>query len=191
MQRALVPHAEEIEEAGVQRIRIAELPDSFEELLADNSALTPEERARLARQRPRLVEWSAELGALGIPDSLDHADLHDGQVFHPEPGRYTFFDWGDAVVSHPFCSLWVAARRAGDRYGAEVLPRLRDAYLEPWTGAGRTTAELRRAVRLAWRFGALGRARAWGRLFPGAADCVATAAQSARTLLELLEDPPL
>ncbi|MFG2881249.1 aminoglycoside phosphotransferase family protein [Streptomyces sp. NPDC048297] len=191
MQRALVPHAEEIGKAGVPRIRTPELPYSFDELLADSSALAPEERASLARLRPRLVEWSAELAALGIPDSLDHADLHDGQVFNPEPGRYTFFDWGDAVLSHPFCSLWVPARRARERYGAEVLPRLRDAYLEPWTGAGRTAAQLRRAVRLAWRFGALGRARAWGRLFPGAAGCVPAAAESARTLLELLDDPPL
>ncbi|MGW0996885.1 aminoglycoside phosphotransferase family protein [Streptomyces sp. NPDC002523] len=191
MQRALVPHAEEIGKAGVPRIRTPELPESFDELLAANPVLTPAEHATLARLRPRLVEWSAELAALGIPDSLDHADLHDGQLFNPEPGRYTFFDWGDAVVSHPFCSLWVPVRRACDQYGADVLPRLRDAYLEPWTGAGRTTAELRRAVRLAWRFGAMGRVRAWGRLFPGAADCVPAAAESARTLLELFEDPPL
>ncbi|WP_420711592.1 hypothetical protein [Streptomyces sp. NRRL F-4489] len=46
--------------------------------------------------------------------------------------------------------------------------RLRDAYPEPWTGHGRTVAELRRGLSLAWRLGALGRACSWGRLFPGA-----------------------
>jgi hypothetical protein len=191
MQRALIPHAEEIEKLGVTRVRTLELPDAFDELLAASPALDTDERARLGRLRPQLVDWCAELAALGIPDSLDHADLHDGQLFNPEPGRFTFFDWGDAVVSHPFCSLWVPARRAGERYGADVLPRLRDAYLEPWTGAGRSAAELRRGVRLAWRFGALGRVRAWGRLFPGAAASVPAATESARTLLELLEDPPV
>ncbi|MZE67777.1 aminoglycoside phosphotransferase family protein, partial [Streptomyces sp. SID5789] len=71
-----------------------------------------------------------------------------------------------------------------------VLPRLRDAYLEPWTGAGRSTADLRRAVSLAWRLSALGRAAAYGRLFPTASGAATTDA-AARCLLELLDDPPL
>ncbi|MFG2123439.1 phosphotransferase [Streptomyces sp. NPDC048710] len=191
MQRALVPHARAIERLGVPSARTAELPEIFDRLLAENTALRSDERARLDALRPRLVDWCAELAASGIADSLDHADLHDGQLFNPEPGRYTFFDWGDAAVSHPFCSLQVTARRACGRYGSDVLPRLRDAYLEPWTGAGRTAAELRGAVRSAWRLSALGRARAWGRLFPTAPGTAPLAAQSARTLLELTEDPPL
>ena len=75
----------------------------------------------------------------------------------------------------------------------DVLPRLRDAYLEPWTGAGRSTAELRRGVSLAWRLSALGRACSWGRLFPAASGAVGAtgAAESARWLLELLADPPV
>ncbi|GHI03907.1 phosphotransferase [Streptomyces cellostaticus] len=190
MQYALVPHTREIERLGVPSARTPKLPEAFDKLLAENAALGPDERARLAALRPRLLDWCTELAALGIPDSLDHSDLHDGQLFNPEPGRYTFFDWGDAAVSHPFCSLRVTARRACDRYGPDVLPRLRDAYLEPWTGAGRTAAELRRAVRLAWRLSALGRARAWGRLFPTAPETPLLAAESAHSLLELFEDPP-
>lgn len=191
MQRALVPHAGEIAELGVQRIRTRELPDSFDELLDGNTALDPDDRARLGALRPRLVDWCAELSDLGVPDSLDHADLHEGQLFNPEPGRFTFFDWGDAVVSHPFCSLRVPARRAGERYGATVLPRLRDAYLEPWTGSGWSAAELRRAVSLAWRLGVLGRARAWGRVFPAVGEAASGATETARSLLELFERPPL
>ncbi|MEU5539818.1 phosphotransferase [Streptomyces sp. NPDC020362] len=191
MQRALVPHAREIVRLGVPSARAPELPEVFDKLLAQNAALRPEERARLEALRPRLVDWCTELAASGVPDSLDHSDLHDGQLFNPEPGRYTFFDWGDAAVSHPFCSLQVTARRACGRYGPEVLPRLRDAYLEPWTGAGRTAAELRRAVRLAWRLSALGRARAWGGFFPTAPGTALLARESAHSLLELFEEPPL
>ncbi|MEU9991378.1 phosphotransferase [Streptomyces sp. NPDC048045] len=191
MQCALVPHAREIVRLGVPSARPAELPEVFDKLLVDNAALRPDERARLDALRPRLVDWCTELAASGVPDSLDHADLHDGQLFRPEPGRYTFFDWGDASVSHPFCSLHVTARRACERYGPEVLPRLRDAYLEPWTGAGRTAEELRCAVRLAWRLSALGRARAWGGLFPGAPGTALLAGQSARSLMELFEEPLL
>ncbi|MGW0811970.1 phosphotransferase [Streptomyces viridiviolaceus] len=189
MQGALIPYASEIERLGVPSARTTALPDVFDRVVAENSALRADQRGRLAELRPALVDWCAELAALGIADSLDHADLHDGQLFHPRPGRFTFFDWGDAAVSHPFCSLVVPAGRACARYGPAVLPRLRDAYLEPWTGAGRTAAELRRAVSLAWRLGALGRACSWSRLFPSA-DAAGTA-EIAGGLLELLTDPPL
>jgi hypothetical protein len=117
--------------------------------------------------------------------------VHEGQVFVPGPGRFTFFDWGDANVSHPFCSFVVPAGHAVERFGPDVLPRLRDAYLEPWTGDGRTARDLRRALRLAWRLGAIGRAGAWGRLFPGAAHATDLAgdAQAVGSLLRLRDEP--
>ncbi|MFB0617642.1 phosphotransferase [Streptomyces sp. AGS-58] len=190
MQHALVPHAHALERLGVPAARTPGLPEVFERLLAGDRVLGPDDRARLEQFRPRLVDWCAELASLGVADSLDHADLHDGQVFRPAPGRYTFFDWGDAAVSHPFCSLRVTAERARDRYGPHVLPRLLDAYLDPWTGPGRTAAQLRRAAALAWRLSVLSRAAAWGRMFPGASGAGPGAAQSARWLLELLAEPP-
>lgn len=191
LQRSLLPYAGEMEALGVPGARTAALPGVFDRLVAENGALTDAERATLHGLRPRLVRWCEELVALGIADSLDHADVHAKQVLVPAPGRFTFFDWGDANVSHPFCSFLVPAQRAVERYGPEVLPRLRDAYLEPWTGDGHTARDLRRALRPAWRLGALGRARAWGRLFPGAASTTALAGdpQSARSLLQLLDEP--
>ncbi|MFJ4523566.1 aminoglycoside phosphotransferase family protein [Streptomyces sp. NPDC088810] len=190
MQGDLLPHADEIERLGVPAARTRDLPEVFDELLAKNSALTPDERARLEGLRPRLADWCAELASAGVPDTLDHADLHDGQLFRPAPGRFTFFDWGDATVSHPFCSLRVPVERACDRYGPQVLPRLLDAYLEPWTGDGRTATELRRAAELAWRLSALGRAASWGRMFPDASGAEPGAAQGAAWLLALLGEPP-
>ncbi|MFJ5519358.1 aminoglycoside phosphotransferase family protein [Streptomyces griseoluteus] len=186
MQRALVPRVGELGALGVPRLRVSEVPASFDRLRQGNGSLEPEQRARLDALRPRLVDWCAELDAIGVPDSLDHADLHEGQLFHPAPGRFTYFDWGDAIVSHPFASLRVPALRAAERYGPEVLPRLRDAYLDPWTDLGLPAAELRRAAWLAWRLGALGRARAWTRLFPSATE----PANGARSLLETGDAPP-
>ncbi|GGS54215.1 hypothetical protein GCM10010221_61700 [Streptomyces parvus] len=114
-------------------------------------------------------------------------------MFAPVSGRYAFFDWGDALVGHPFCSLLVPARAARERCGPEVLPRLRDAYLEPWTGGGVTAAGLRRAVSLAWRLAALGRAASWGRMFPvpPGGPGVAGDAEGAYWLRELAAAPPL
>ncbi|MFK0252542.1 aminoglycoside phosphotransferase family protein [Streptomyces sp. NPDC090445] len=199
LQRTLTRYASEIEALGVPSARTAALPEVFDRLVGENTALEPAQRAALHALRPRLSDWCAELAGLGIADTLDHSDLHESQLFAPRPGRFTFFDWGDAAVTHPFCSLLVPARAARARYGAEVLPRLRDAYLEPWTGNGATAGELRRAVSLAWRLGAIGRAASWGRVFPEAAGTGAANgtnganghSDSARWLLELLAEPAL
>ncbi|MEU3777589.1 aminoglycoside phosphotransferase family protein [Streptomyces sp. NPDC032472] len=196
MQRALTPYAGRIEALGVPAAHTAALPEVFDRLLDADTVLEPGQRRALHALRPRLADWCAELAGTGIADTLDHSDLHESQLFAPRPDRFTFFDWGDAAVSHPFCSLLVPARAARERYGAGVLPRLRDAYLEPWTGAGATAAELRRAVSLAYRLAALGRACSWGRVFPGPGDDSTGAgstggADSARWLLELLREPAL
>ncbi|MFD8304421.1 aminoglycoside phosphotransferase family protein [Streptomyces sp. NPDC059690] len=193
-QRTLVPHAPAMEALGVPRARTAELTGLFDRLVEANEALTGEERAVLDGLRPRVERWCAELTEAGVGDCLDHSDLHEGQVFHaPERGRFTFFDWGDGLVTHPFCSFLVPARCAMDRHGPGVLPRLRDAYLEPWTADGHSTAELRRALGPAWRLGAIGRACSWGRLFPGAADGtdLAGGTAAAQWLLRVADEPPL
>ncbi|MEV6112919.1 aminoglycoside phosphotransferase family protein [Streptomyces sp. NPDC052109] len=190
MQRALTPHVPDMERLGVPSARTADLPGAFDGLLAGSAALPPEARARLEELRPRLADWCAELASLGIEDTLDHADLHDGQLFHPAPGRFTFFDWGDAAVSHPFCSLRIPVAKARARYGPQVLARLLDAYLEPWAAPGRTAADLRRAAHLAWRLSALTRAASWGRTFPDPSGSVPGAEQSSQSLLGILDDPP-
>ncbi|MEV0741076.1 aminoglycoside phosphotransferase family protein [Streptomyces sp. NPDC050549] len=195
MQHALIPHTKDLEQLGVPSARTTALPEVFDQVVQFIEATTEPavDPAQLHALRPLLLELCAELAELGIPDSLDHSDLHDGQLFHPAPGRYTFFDWGDAAVSHPFCSFLVPAGRVHERYGPEALPRLRDAYLEPWTGNGHTTTELRRALTLATRLGVIGRAASWNRHFPGASASTRTAGatESAKSLLKLSPDEPL
>jgi hypothetical protein len=65
---------------------------------------------------------------------------------------------------------------------------LRDAYLEPWTDGGHDLPALRRLAGLACRVGPVGRALAWGRVFPGTE---VHHEQVARWLGELLNEPPL
>ncbi|HWD80566.1 MAG TPA: phosphotransferase [Kribbella sp.] len=167
LQRAVVPRLAEMLDLGVPDAR--EPVALFDLAVGSNLTLTAEERSRLLGVRPRLVERCEELAAIGVPDSLDHADLHDGQILVAGGGRYTFFDWGDANVGHPFFSLLVALERAADLHGAAAVARLEDAYLERWTADGRTMTDLRRAAELARRLSHLTRAGSWGRLFPSAA----------------------
>ncbi|MEU7028149.1 aminoglycoside phosphotransferase family protein [Streptomyces sp. NPDC046275] len=173
MQRALTPYADRLTALGVPGARTAELPEIFDHLVETNPTLAADTRRTLRAGRPRLLDWCAELDASGVPDSLDHCDLHDGQVLAPAAGRFTFFDWGDAAVAHPFASLLVPARDVRERYGPESVTAVRDAYLEPWTELGTPLPELRRAATLAVRLAALSRAVSWFRLFPGtpADDC--------------------
>ncbi|MEF9887107.1 aminoglycoside phosphotransferase family protein [Streptomyces sp. P9-A4] len=167
MQRALIPYADRLAALGVPRARTAALPLLFDGLVEDNASLDPAARTAFREQRPRLLDWCAELDAYGIPDSLDHCDLHDAQVLAPAPGRFSFFDWGDALVAHPFGSLLIPARTVRERHGPAYTHRLRDAYLDPWTDLGHSLPELRRAAALATRLAAIGRAASWFRLFPG------------------------
>ncbi len=108
---------------------------------------------------PEFERMCQELAAYGIPETIQHDDLHDGQVFLRN-GRYLFFDWGDSCISHPFHSLTVALRanaaKLGLDPGGRELELLRDAYLEPF-------GDLRDAADLAYRTGTVARALAWDR----------------------------
>jgi hypothetical protein len=145
-------------------------------LLGDPRGLTAEE---LAAVKERLDGFDADcvrLAALGIPETLQHDDLHDANAFVRD-GGFVVFDWGDACISHPFHTLAVTMRSLG--YNGKLEPggteinRLLDAYLEPWQKLAPPDA-LREAADIARRTGAIGRAmayRGWvGQMPPALAD---------------------
>jgi hypothetical protein len=152
--------------SGVPDRLLASLPGQFEEVLTDAEALeslTQDERRRLAALAPRIEAECRELAVCGLPETIQHDDLHDGQVFVRD-GRFLFFDWGDACVSHPFYTLVVTlavlAHRLELDHDAPELDRFRDAYLEPWTRF-RPRSELEQAYPLAYRLGVLCRGLTW------------------------------
>jgi hypothetical protein len=152
--------------AGVPDRLLASLPSQFEEVLTDVEALetlTLDEPRRLAALAPRIEAECRELAGYGLPETIQHDDLHDGQVFVRD-GRFLFFDWGDACVSHPFYTLVVTlavlAYRLELDHDAPELDRFRDAYLEPWTRF-RPRRELEQAYPLAFRLGVLCRGLTW------------------------------
>jgi phosphotransferase family enzyme len=152
--------------AGAPDRRLAVLPHQFEELLTDEQelqSLTDDQLRRLGELVPRIEAECRELAGYGLTETIQHDDLHDGQVF-VQDGRYLFFDWGDACVSHPFYTLVVTlavlAYRLELEHDAPELDRFRDAYLEPWTRF-RPRAELEEAYPLAYRLGVLCRGLTW------------------------------
>ncbi|MET8356026.1 aminoglycoside phosphotransferase family protein [Micromonospora sp. NPDC005171] len=173
LQLASVPRADELVALGVPDQRPEVLADLFVELLDDHEALligaegglSPEMHERLRAELPSYAQRCRRLADLGVPATVQHDDLHDGNVFAGEAG-YRYFDWGDASVAHPFGTLLVTLRSVGhDRKLAAddaQLVRLRDAYLEAWTDRydRRTLVE---AADLAIGLGPVSRSLSWRR----------------------------
>jgi hypothetical protein len=162
---------------GVPDARLEVLPDLVRDLLADDESLRlgqpggmpVETRDRITADLASYAEACERLAGSGVPATLQHDDLHDANVFVAD-GRHRFFDWGDAVVSHPFVSLLVTLRMAQRALdvpsGDDALCRIRDAYLDVWRDHG-SRAELREQVDLALRVGPLQRALTWRRILRG------------------------
>lgn len=127
-------------------------------------------QAAIRRQEDVADEWR------GLDETLlsvDHNDLHLGNAY---PGPL-ISDWGDAVVSHPFCSLRRLAFDALGAGGDGLRVRVEEAYLSVWGDA----AQQRRVLELAYRLTSPQRLLCWQRL--GDLDVVADFAQYVTPLI--------
>ena len=171
MQIALIPRAATLLELGVFDRRLERLPTLFAALLQDTPAmllgheegLTAAEYSQLHQAIPQFTALCQRLAAFGIPETLHHDDFHDNNVF-VKNGRYTFADWGETCLAHPFFSLIIVLRNAAYILKLEAhdpaLARVRDAYLAQWRALG-TLAELQKAFALAQTVGTVNRALTW------------------------------
>jgi hypothetical protein len=145
VQIGLAAHVDEILALGLPDHRPAALPALYKQLLADDDILMIDQEKglssadlqKLQALSPRFEQICSDLAAFGIPDSLNHGDFHDGNVLLKQ-GRITFFDWGDASVTHPFTTLrtfFVSMEIALSLDDFAVTPEmlaLRDLYLARW-----------------------------------------------------------
>jgi hypothetical protein len=135
---------------GLPDRRLHTLPGAYAALLAGLDDVDP----RLPG--PEAVEDLCDrLGAFEIRATVQHDDLHDGQVFLGA-GAHQVLDWGDACVSHPFFTLAVTLEGViswgvDDEEGSEDLEPHLDAYLAPYEEA--YAGDLRAAARIAMRLG--------------------------------------
>ena len=200
LQFGLAGHVDELLALGLADLRPGSVPGQFEQLIADPAmervidapdGITRAQHEALRALAPRLREWCAELDDLGIPASLDHADVHPNNVF---AAAGTPFDWGDAAVAHPFSSLLVALRTAAEQ--ASLPPRapelggLTEDYFSPWLEAGHRRQAVDRSLALALRTAPLARALTWGRLFPCFLGHQRPVGHAARVLATVLDPDP-
>jgi hypothetical protein len=175
LQLSMAPRAERLLALGVPDERLDGLADRFQRMLGDHELLlldrpdgvSKDELAQLRAAVPEVRSMCTELVAAGIPDTIQHDDLNDGQVYERD-GRLRILDWADSCVSHPFHTMVVVLRAAAIQRGlvpgGPELLRLRDAYLEPFEEFA-SPGDLRGLFGLAYRTGTIGRALAWARSF--------------------------
>src|SRR4051812_46705902 len=141
LQRAAAPEVDALAAAGVPDRRLTLLPTLYEEVGGRDVAM--------------VEELCDELAALAVPETIQHDDLHDGQVFVRE-GHARILDWGDACLAHPFLTFGVTMGFAADAL---------DAYLSRWREFG-TREQLRHAVDVAMRLDGISRALTWSHILP-------------------------
>jgi hypothetical protein len=144
---------------GVPDLRLAVLPERYAALVGATGA-EPRFRAAVTT----VAGLADRLATYGIRESIEHDDLHDGQVFVRD-GRHRVMDWGDACVSHPFFVLSVAlegqlAWGLDDVEGSLDTSPFRDTFLAPYAAAypHLAPADLVEAVSVATRLGWAARA---------------------------------
>ena len=67
-------------------------------------------QCRLEALLPAFDGWCAELAAMPVPDSLQHDDLHSGNVCWPGNGSARVIDWGDASWGCPLGTMLTTMR---------------------------------------------------------------------------------
>jgi len=137
-------------ELGVPDLRLATLPEKYERFVTELDA-----EPRFRQSTGYVAELSDALAGYGIHETIQHDDLHDGQVFVKD-GRHLLMDWGDACISHPFFTLSVTlegviAWGLDDVEGSVDTVPFRDAYLRPF--AERYDVDLAGAAEVAVRLG--------------------------------------
>jgi hypothetical protein len=174
LQRAVAPHVGELLALGVPDMRPAVMPQRFAEALrvvgeVGKRAGRREAAVLLERVAPlaAIVEdWCERLAASPLPPSLDHNDLHPRNILGTGGADVRFYDWGDAVVAHPFAAMLVPLGFVQRRLGADLddprFVRARDAYLGVYADLA-PREELADTLALACRVAKIARVLTWDR----------------------------
>jgi hypothetical protein len=124
LQRRLQRHADDAVGLGVPDLRPERLPEELEALL-QRTPLTSDLLRAVAAVLPEVRERCAALAAGPVAATVQHDDLHDGNLLVDAAGVARVIDWGDCSVGHPFGVLLVTlralgspVRHAADRAGA-------------------------------------------------------------------------
>lgn len=165
-QRASAKAVERLREVGVPSFGPTELVDAW---AAEGLAADAVPALRAAAER---------LDAVGLPTTLQHDDLHPGNIFVVDGSSASMhdariFDWGDAYLGNPLCSLLIPLRSAAAQFELPEDPerdaRMVRAYLTCWSDLASSTA-LHKVMDDALLLARVGRIMGWRRALANASD---------------------
>ncbi|WP_161606343.1 phosphotransferase [Microlunatus speluncae] len=176
LQRILGDHRDALLDTGLPELEPADTPDHVDRQVATLAELPADHplhadaglKDRAARHRS-VIQGAAEcLAELPLPSTVQHNDLHQSNTFAAPAGEaLRFFDFGDAVWSHPFGSLHVTVVALSREWNCAEddrrIVRLIDAYLDRWADLA-PLPELRRLIGPSMVIGRLHRYNSWHRL---------------------------
>ncbi len=168
LQRQEIDQIETYLSYGLPDRRPAKLKDEIQTYLPELCAgLEPYQAEAILVLEDELVAMCDEL-ATGMPMSLEHGDLHGGNIFWRErTNDLCILDWGDATVTHPFFSVRVFWNALYDLLPEEdevawyeQIQTMRAVYLEAWSGVASDDV-LWRHLLIAEELGCVYRALSW------------------------------
>jgi hypothetical protein len=139
LQIASIPHTTELMALGCMDRSLEVLAGHIHELLndeqmwvrAEQDGFTGEQITRLRSFESEFLRRCETLAALGIPNTLEHGDIWQNNVFIADT-RSIFYDWSDAAIAFSLQSVNLAGLEP-ETWGEGAKDVLIDAYLEPWT----------------------------------------------------------
>lgn len=177
VQRKLVGHGADLMATGLPARPIDQTASQFADQLNDLAQLPndhplhidPDLLARCTGHLVTIAEAVRRLTEVSVPDSLQHNDLHPQNTFAAATGGLRFFDFGDAVWSHPFCVLNIALHRVARAWDCplsdERIERLINIYLDVWSDLA-PYRTLRALVEPALTIAKFHRYNSWHQLIP-------------------------
>lgn len=168
LQRQETAHVDELLSYGIPDRRPARLKEEIRMYLPELcTGLNQEKADAVLALRDELLTMCDEL-ATGVPMSLEHGDLHGGNIFWREQADdLCILDWGDATVTHPFFSVRVFWNALYDLLPEddevawyEQIQKMRTVYLTEWEGIAPSDV-LWRHLLIAEELGCVYRALSW------------------------------
>lgn len=111
IQNKSIPLVNNLIKLGVPDWRVKNLPKLYKKLIDQEDVLLEDgfpvnEINKLYLNLDRCVLLCKELSEFQIPETLDHCDIHGGNILIDEKSHViTIIDWGETVITHPFFSL--------------------------------------------------------------------------------------
>lgn len=116
IQNESIPYINTFLDLGVPDWRLAQLPFLYKKLIIQedlliNDGMSIDDIKKLSSLFFKCSTLCEQLGKFSIPETLDHCDLHGGNILIEEKtNAITIIDWGETVITHPYLSLTVFFR---------------------------------------------------------------------------------